>query len=233
MGTEALWIPAVVAAVGAGVQAKETHDVAKEQDEAAAQGIRTQAGRQREADARVAQEVNELQSSSPEESQREATDAFMQQLKRTRSQAHGGGSVGAVSDAYNADSAGASAAVDQYGTTRAGLLGRINAPGLQRTAETVSRLRAGSELGQIGRNAAGDQFLTQLRMGQIRANPWMMAGGQVLQGAGQGMASSGYGAQTPNGMSEAGTRRVINNGQRVSDWGGLTMGGGFGGGMPS
>lgn len=207
MGTEALWVPAVIAAVGAGVQAKETHDVAKEQDEAAAQGIRTQAGRQREADARVQQEVNKLGESTPEDSQRQATDAFMQQLKRTRSQAHGGGSVGAVSDAYNTDSANASTAVDQYGANRASVLGRISAPGLQRTAETVSRLRAGSELGQIGRNAAGDDFLNQLRMSQIQANPWVMAGGQVLQSAGSGMAaSSGAGAtkRPPKGYGGTG-----------------------------
>src|SRR4051812_9942209 len=112
MGTEALWIPAVMAAVGTGVQAKEQHDTLKEQDEAAAQGIRTQAGHQREADARVAQEVNKIGQSSPEDSQREATDAFMSQLKRTRAQAQGGGSVGAVSDAYATDSTQAGKDVD-------------------------------------------------------------------------------------------------------------------------
>jgi hypothetical protein len=207
MGTEALWVPAVIAAVGAGVQAKESHDTLKEQDEAAAQGIRTQAGRQREADARVAQEVDKLGQSTPEDSQREATNAFMEQLRRTRAQAHTGESVGAVSDAYNADSADASAAVDKYGANRAGVLGRINAPGLQRTAETVSRLRAGSELGQIARNASGDDFINQLRMSQIRANPWVMAGGQVMQSYGQSAAaSSGAGAasKVPKGGTSYG-----------------------------
>lgn len=204
MGTEALWVPAVIAAVGSGIQAKEAHDVAKDQDEAAAQGIRTQAGRQREADARVQQEVDKIGASSPEESQREATDAFMQQLQRTRSQARGGESVGAVSDAYTTDSAAATKAVDQYGANRAGVLGRISAPGLQRTAETVSRLRAGSDLGQIGRNAAGDQFLNQLRMSQISANPWMMAAGQALQSYGQSSAaSSGTKAPKPQGGTGA------------------------------
>lgn len=193
MGTEAVWVPAVIAAVGAGVQAKEANDTARDTDEAAAQGIRLQSGKQREADARVAQEVNQLQSSTPEDSQREATDAFMQQLRRTRGQAHGAGAVGATSDAYTTDSARAASDVDQYGANRAGLLGRINAPGLQRTAENVSRLRAGTDLGLISRAANADQFLTQLRLQNTRPNPWVMAGGQVLQGAGSGMASGGYG----------------------------------------
>ena len=198
MGTEAIWIPAVLAAVGSGIQANETARTARREDEEAAQGIRTQSGRQREADARVAQEVNKLQGSSPEESQREATDAFLGQLRRTRSQAHGEQQVGAVSDAFNTDSARANADVDQYGVNRAGVLGRINAPGLQRTAENVSRSRAATDLGLIGRASEGDQFLTQLRLQNVRANPWTMAGGQVIAGAGSGMAANGgYGYKPP------------------------------------
>lgn len=201
MGTEALWVPAVLAAVGTGVQAVETRNTAKEQDEAAAQGIRTQAGHQRQADARVAQEVSNLQASSPEDSQRAATDAFMEQLKRTRAQAHGPEQVGAVSDEFSAGSAQAGADVDKFGANRAGLLGRINAPGMQRQNETVSRLRAGTDLGLIRRNSSGDQFLTQLRQQSIRANPWTMAAGQLIGGVGSGMAANAGGgpARVPPG----------------------------------
>lgn len=197
MGTEAVWVPAVLAAVGSGIQAKEAHDTAKNMDQEAAQGIRLQGTHQRQADERVAQEVNKLQGSTPEDSQRQATDAFMSQLKRTRAQAHGGDQVGAVSDAFTSGSAGANADIDKYGANRAGVLGRINAPGIQRQAETTSRLRAGTDLGLIGRASAGDQFLSQLRESQIRANPWTMAAGQVIGGAGSGMASSGgYGKKS-------------------------------------
>lgn len=196
MGAELL-VPAIISAVGAGVQAHQTHKTAKEQDEAAAQGIRTQAGHQREADARVAQEVAGLEASSPEASQKAATDSFMEQLKRTRSQAHGPDQVGALSDEYSSGSAQAGADVDKFGASRADLLGRINAPGLQRQDETVSRLRAGTDLGLIGRNSAGDQFLTQLRQQSIRPNPWVMAGGQVLGGIGAGMASQAGAAKPP------------------------------------
>ena len=62
--------------------------------------------------------------------------------------------------------------------------------------EAVSRLRASTDLGLIGRNSAGDQFLTQLRMQNIQANPWTMAAGQVAQGVGSGMAANGgYGVK--------------------------------------
>lgn len=221
MGTEALWIPAVLSAVGAGVQARESYNVSKGQDEAAAQGIRTQAGHQREADARVAQEVGKLQNSSPEDSQREATDAFMQQLKRTRSQAHGEDTVGATSDAFNTDSARATADVDKYGANRAGILGRINAPGLQRTAENVSRARAGTDLGLIGRASAGDQFLSQLRQSQIRANPWTTAAGQIAGGVGAGMAANagGSGLEAATGTLDNGFQYRVPAPRPVSGFG--------------
>lgn len=201
MGTEALWVPAVMAAVGTGIQAKEADTTARRQDENAAQGIRTQSDRQRQADARVGQEVNKLQASSPEDAQKQATDAFMEQLNRTKSQAYGANSAGATSSAYNTDSANAATDVSQYGANRAGVLGRIDAPGLQRTAENNSRARAGTDLNLINRNAAGDQFLNQLRGQQIAPNPWAMAGGDVLKGAGYGMAKRGYGTgPTPVGV---------------------------------
>lgn len=207
MGTEALWIPAVLSAVGAGVQGYSSYQANKSQDEAAAQGIRTQDAHQRDADARVAQEVTKLQSSSPEDSQRQATDAFMDQLKRTRSQAHGADTVGNTSDQFNADSASATADVDKYGANRAGVLGRINAPGLQRTAEGISRLRAGSDLGVIGRASAGDEFLTQLRARSIRPNPWTQAAGQVIGGIGSGMASNGAYGEGATPVPKGGVRR--------------------------
>lgn len=193
MGTEALWIPAVMAAVGTGIQAKESSDTAKEQDEIAAQNVRTQGEKQREANARVSEEITSLQNSSPEASQKAATDAFMEQLNATRAQAQGGETVGAVSDAYNTDSAKASADIDQYGQTKAGVLGRISAAGRQRQDEAISANRASTDLGLIASKAAGEDFLGQLRLSQAQNNPWTMAAGQAISGAGSGMASSGGG----------------------------------------
>jgi hypothetical protein len=229
MGTEALWIPAVLSAVGAGVQAHETDQTAKRADETAAQGIRLQNDQQRLADSRVAQEVNKLQGSTPEDSERRATDAFMEQLKRTRSQAHGEDTLGATSSAYNADSAKAGADIDQYGKNRASVLGRINAPGLQRTAENVSRSRAGTDLGLISRAANADQFLTQLRLQGNHANPWAMAAGQVIGSVGSGMASSGgYGSSGPTKVPKGGVKFYDAPVSADNPW---AVGGGFGGGM--
>jgi hypothetical protein len=208
MGTEAFWVPAVIAAAGAGVQAKSQDDMLERQDNQAAEGIRQQGARQKQADDRIAQEITGLENSTPEDSQAQATDAFMSQLKRTRAQARGEGVTGATSSAYAADSARAADDVDKYGANRAGVLGRINAPGLQRTAEGVSMSRAGSDIGAIARNANGDNFLNQLRLNSVRANPWMQAGGQVLTGVGTGMAANGgYGSNKPMTVPKGGVAR--------------------------
>lgn len=194
MGAEVL-VPLALAAAGTGVQTFVQQKALRDQDEAAAQGIRVQAGHQREADARVAQEVANLEQSSPEAAQKSATDAFMDQLRRTRASAQGEQQIGALSDEYNTGAAKAGKAIDQYGANRAGTLARINAPAVQRQNETFSRLRAGTDLGLIDNAAQGDQFLAQLRQQSIRPNPWAAAGGELLAGAGSGMAANGgYGA---------------------------------------
>jgi hypothetical protein len=221
-----------MAAVGTGVQANETNNAAKRQDEIAAQGIQMQSAKQREADARVSQEVNKLQSSTPEDSQEQATNAFMDQLKRTRAQSRGEGTVGNVSSAYAADSDAANKSVDQFGKSRASLLGRINAPGLQREQEGISRSRAGVDLGLIARAANGDNFLTQLRAKQSGANPWVMAGGQMLSSAGSGMATQG-GYDVPDTYTDMPGGGFINHApKKVGGYAGYGFGGGFGGGVP-
>lgn len=207
MGTEAAWVPLVLSAIGTGATAYTAHQTAKEQDRAAAQGIRQQAERQRQADERVSQEVNALEQSSPEAARQQATDAFMSQLRRTRQQAVTGGPVGA-SDRYQTDMEQAGADVQDFGGKVAKTLARINAPTLQRIGEGQQFARLSSNLNQIGRFASGDDFLNQLRMRGIRANPWVQAGGQILTGVAGGMASSGYG-QSKYGVNDPrATRRV-------------------------
>src|SRR5690606_13823221 len=92
----------------------------------------------------------------------------------------------------------------------ASLMARIDAPTLQRQREGRSFGRLATDLGQIARFSAGDDFLTQLRLRGIRENPWVMAGASVASGVGSGMASSGYGTGT-----DAGTTRVLKSGRRV------------------
>lgn len=194
MGTgvgEAAIVPLIVSAIGAGATAYNAHQTLKDQDNVAAQGLLAQGQRQKQADQRVSQEVNALDASSPEASRKAATDNFLTALKQNQQQARGGKTVGAVSGQYDADSAAAGNAVDQFGRSQADVLGRINAPGLQRQDEAQGRARLGSDLGLIGRNSQADAFLTDLRSRSIQANPWINAGATLAGGVASGMASTG------------------------------------------
>jgi len=180
-----------MAAVGAGASAKQTHDVAKNQDQEAARGIQAQAGRQREVDARISQEVGALENSSPEAERAKANAGFMTQLRRTAGQAMGGATAGATSERFKADEAGGVSNVVDFGKRAADTLSRISAPGRQRANESIGMGRMGSQVGGIARNAGSDAFLTQLRMRGIGRNPWIDAGASVLGGAAGGMAANG------------------------------------------
>jgi hypothetical protein len=181
--------PLIVAALSAGAQAYQTNQVAKDQDAAAAQGIRSQAANQRQADEAVGASVDQLGQSTPEGARAKATEDFLGQLRRNRGQAIPGATSGG-SARYNADMAGAQSDVADFGSRAADTLARINAPAMQREAEGVGFNRLSSNLGMIGRNASGDQFLDQLRLRSVRPNPWVSAGAELGQGAASGMAQN-------------------------------------------
>lgn len=194
MGTEAVWVPLVMTAVAGASTAYNADRTAKKQDDAAAAGIMKQGAHQREADARVDSELQSLQGSTAEGERKAANDQYMTQLQRTRAQAEGATpGVAGASDRYGADVVNANAAAEASGAKVADLMARIAAPGMQRQREGQQFGRLGSDIGQIGRASAGDDFLTQLRVRGIRQNPWVNAGASALGGAASGMASSGGG----------------------------------------
>jgi hypothetical protein len=205
MGTEAAWVPLVMAAVGTGTQAYVAHEAAADQDKTAAMGIREQAAHQRQADERVSSEVSALEQSTPEAARAQATGAFMDQLRKSRSQAVPGGVAGA-SSRYDEDLGAAGEEVQDFGSKVASTLARINAPGLQRQAEGQGFARLSSDLGGLQRSSTGDAFLNQLRLRGIKPDPWLSGAGELVTGVGGGMAANQgrYG-----GVTQGGTRTDV------------------------
>jgi hypothetical protein len=194
MGAEVL-IPLAIAAAGSGASAYNADRTAKRQDQAAAAGIRQQGVRQREADRRVDTELDELAGSNPEAERRAANDQFMAQLQATRGTATGStpGVPGAAARygeqvSTNADASAATAA------KVADLMSRVSSPLLQRQREGQGFARSATDIGMIGRAAAGDDFLNQLRLRAIRPNPWIDAAGGVAQGYAANMAGPSAGS---------------------------------------
>lgn len=203
MGLEAAtiaWIGTALAAAGSGAQAYNTKKTADDQGRVAVQGIKAQQAKQREIDARLSDEVSNLEGSSPEDEQAQSMEQFMQQLRASRESAGGTQTVG--SQRYGQDTQASRAGIGNYGEKVAGILSRIQAAGEQRRNEGFSLNRAGSDVSGTAREAQGADFLNRLRMANTQRNPWVDAAGQVAQGAGSGMVSHAGRMDPMAGLSE-------------------------------
>jgi len=206
MGTEAVWVPYVIAALGAGAGAVNARNVAKKQENIAARGIAAQSRRQADADARLADATRELGASSPEAERAEALDNFEAQLRASKASASGTADVPTGSNRYQTETAGAKADIQKYGGQLADIASRINAPLRQRDREKVGLRRAESDVAGIARNAAGAAWLNQLLAGSVTPNTALSIAGPLLQGVGQGMAGSGFGTSASSASLAEGQR---------------------------
>lgn len=195
MGTEAVWVPALISALGAGAGVVANQQARRKQEDIATEQMRGQQTHQHQADAMLNSELDRLKGSNADASRKASLEGFLSQLKANQANAGGASTPGGAR--YQADTTAAGADIKNYGTGRADTMSRIAAPGLQRVAEGQSINRTLGDVAGESRNASGDAFLQALRANSVQANPWLIAGGQVAQGAGSAMASSGWGAQDP------------------------------------
>ncbi len=213
MGQFAAAIPYIIAAVGAGASYVNTRNTARRQDRELANNIRAQRDRQREADKKVNELVNETGASNPDAFKKSALDQYRSVLAAGADQTNTGlANVTGASNAYNADVAKAKTDVAGYGDETASLLSRIDAPQKQRRHEAELAGNFGSDIDRIRRFSAGDNFLSQMRMQGIRRNPLLDAFASFASSYGGGGGSFGAGGG--------------GNGTAASTW----VGGGTGGG---
>lgn len=197
-------IALALAAAAAGTSYYNTQQTAKKTDRAAAAGIRSQAERQRQADARTNQIIDAQSASTPDAAKMDTLGQYMQQV---RAGAAGAGrgiqQSGATSRAAQESAADAALGVSSYGGKIAELMAAMDAPQLQRRQEAVNMARGGSDLERIASFAGGDQFLNQLRLQGIRRNPWLDAFSSFAGGAASG-AAGGWGGGTAAAGAGAG-----------------------------
>jgi hypothetical protein len=189
MGLEATtlaYIGMALSAAGAGAQAHTARSAAKEQDQAAARGIRNQQMKQREIDERVSQGIGDLEGSTPEEETAQSLEQFMQQLRGANTT---GSDIPVTGGRYGEDTAASKAAIGNYGEKVAQILSRIRGASEQRVGEGYAVGRMGSDVAGQQREASGQAFLDQLRLNGIRPNDWTNAAGSVAQGVGGAMVS--------------------------------------------
>lgn len=219
-------LPMLLGAGGGLVSAYGANQQARQQDKIAAQGIRSQAARQREADALVNQTIRQQGQSSPDGYQQSAMDQYMEQLRRTSGAATEGLSpTGAVSNRFLTAAQSAAGDIADYGTNRAGILSRIDAPNRQRDAEGIAFGRLGSDLNPIRMGSQSDEYLTRLRMQNVRQNPWLGVLSGVLGSAATMDFGGGGGAPTTYGGQAGGMVGGWENGSVTLPRGGYTGGG--------
>lgn len=199
MGAAVGAVPLLLTALGTAAQVYNTNRTLSAQDNEAARGIRRQSDIQRRADARVNAEVDTLAQSSNADERAQRMQDYLKTLGTARQKTEAGLDNEALGSAFNEAGDKAKGELAAEGSTRANLMSGIDAPGLQRQGEAFGFGNLATDVGLIGRESAGQQFLTDLRMRSQRRNPWLDFGGSALQGLGQGMATRGTG-----GMSGAG-----------------------------
>lgn len=191
MGTEGIWVPLALSALGAAGSAYNTHRTARKQDRAAAAGIRQAGARQQQAAQALNKNIGAMERSDPSADRAEQTAQFMSQLQANRGNARGGGEVRGASDRFRSDTTATDAAIQNFGAQRAGQMASIAAPYLQRQREQVARGRTGADLARLARDTESDDFLMRLRQASIQRDPWIDFASGLAKAGGSAMAGKG------------------------------------------
>lgn len=193
--------PIIMSIASAAMQQHNQQQVAKKQDNVLAQQLQRNALRQQEADQAVSNTLIERGTQGAEEERANIGAQYLDQVRAAQANAQRGlGQVGAVSSAYQQDANNAALGIGDYGSQMSDLMARIDAPMAQRQREGVRDARLTSDLGQIAQRGRGDDYLTQLRLRNVRGNPWLELGAAGLGAAAGAMSSSGWGQESLGGI---------------------------------
>lgn len=216
-------LPLLASAGGAAIQHKAITDTRHDQERIAAEGILRQAAANREAGARVADATQQIAASNPDAERAAKRATYTDALRKSLgSRASAVPSNGNVSGRFADDSSNARTQTEAEAVQNADLTAAIEAPQYQRQNEGVALDNAGVDLDMIKGRAAGQDYLTRLRIAMQRPNEALMAGGQLLSGAGNAYAAGGgfgtdiFGDDTmASGLTPAQRRAKSNGGAAV------------------
>lgn len=212
------WVAVGTAVLAATATYANNRQVARRQDNELARQLRQQYGLQQQQNQQTQQLIQKTAQSSPDAAKSNLLDQFMAKLRAENPNAvRPLAQVGNVSGAYTKAANDAALGISNYGASNAGLLSAIDAPSLQRQAEAANLSRYGSDLNEIKRRSAADQFLSQMRLQAIRPNPWLTAVADGARAYGMARASGAGGGGGGSGqMNGTGDIYDAGNGFRVN-----------------
>lgn len=194
MGTEAVWVPLLAAAVSGGASYVNTRNTANKQDAVLAEGIREKSRRQVAADAKVNELIQKTGESNPDADKARSLDQYRLALKNARPLAGQSiGNVSGASAAYQNDANAAATGANGYADNIASIMSRLDGPLAQRRREGNDQGNFGVAIDQIKRFAEGDDFLNKLKLNGVRRNPLLDAFSSLASGY-AGSAASGGGS---------------------------------------
>lgn len=193
MGTEALWIPLVASIVAGGAQYADARQQRKKANNVALQSLQQNSQRQKQADARTSQLLDETAASTPAAERKSLLSGFLGQLLQARPDSQAGIAAGGGGQAYARDAANAALGIDQQGQQFADLASRLDAPRYQRMREERGRANAGIDLRVIGGQQRDADRLTNTKLNGVQSNPWLQALAAVAGGVAKGGAGGGGG----------------------------------------
>ena len=212
MGTEAFWVPAVLAAVGTGASAYNSISANQRSQAQEAQGIQQQQALRQQAAGMVNKTIQNVAASNPAALQRQATGDFVSQLRTNAGATNPtlGGTQGTpgANPRFAQDVNAANNTVQQFGNTQAGDLATMSAAVRQRQQEGLAAGTLQTNLGLVGAQGGSDAFLTQLRAATAgQQNPWLTMGAGLVSGGANAYSknpSMFSGSQTPYSDAFAG-----------------------------
>jgi len=205
IGTEAFWVPAVLAAVSEGAQYANQQNATQRQNNATIAGIQNQEALQQKGSDEVKQLTNQLATSNPDQLAAKATGQYVNQLRTNaagESQGGSGNAPGSVtfgaptsalptdinaSSRYQQQAAGNQQQIEQFGNTLAGQMGQIDAATRQRQNEGLAMQGLGTNLNLLGAQSYTQAFVDKLRSATAGVqSPWL----NLLAGAAGNEAST-------------------------------------------
>lgn len=201
----AFWVGLGIAAIGGALQYQNTQQTAHRQDQQAALSIQHQSGIQKEADAKVNDEVTKLSQSTAASERASRLNDYIGVLRTAKAKTDQNPAFG--STALQQGAVNANAAGNADATQNANLMASMDAPNLQRMQESFGYGQLGTDLNTIGRQSSGQAYIDQLRQNAIRRSAGKDLAAGLMMSAGSGMASGGggTGGTAANTRDEAAT----------------------------
>lgn len=177
MGTEGIWVPLVAAAVSGGAQYVNNRKMAKRQDNELSRSLMANNERQRKADQKVSGLLNEVSGSTMQDEKQGRLGEYLGQLAQAMPSSQGAlTGMPRGGTAHQADAEAAALGIGDVGRTYADRVATLDAAGLQRQGEAVARNRhTTQDMALINREQQGADRMTDLRLSNIRSNPWLEA----------------------------------------------------------